>query len=177
MRDLVLYGKECMNELDKINIPYSKKVYFTTNSRAKRRWGRCEKHRDCYEIQINSLLLDERNSLNGLKNTIIHELLHTISGCMNHGDKWQNFAEKVNHVYKYGISRCNSYEEKGICNEVIDEINRETSLKLEKQPTYIIRCEKCGHEYVRHKLTKSITNTSGYRCGVPGCNGHLVRIA
>ena len=177
MRNLYEYGKQCMNELDAINIPYSKSVYFIANNRAKKRWGRCESHGNQYSIEINSLLLDERNSEDGLKNTIIHELLHTIKGCMNHGTKWKNYADKVNRTYHYDISRCNSYQDKGICEEIIEKVKRETEIKNAAKPIYGVRCEKCGHEYIRHKLSKIITNPEDYRCGMPNCNGHIVRFA
>lgn len=178
MRNLMKYAEECMEELDNLGIEYRPARFKVLNKNV-RRFGRCTKIKDDmyndYEIEIRSILLDERNSVKGLKNTIIHELLHTVSGCMNHGEKWQRLARLVNNKYGYHISRCNSYEEVGVCSEIVESIEKERESKLALKPTYIIRCEKCGYEYVRHKLSRIVTDLELYRCG--RCGGNLVRFA
>lgn len=50
-----------------------------------KRWGQCT----ClggnnYAISINVILLRDDTNIDGLKNTIIHELLHTCPNCMKH---------------------------------------------------------------------------------------------
>ena len=95
MRDLMEYANFCMEMLDEINIPYCEPESFTINTRA-RRWGQCKYIRASgkFYININITLLDERNGEDGLINTILHELLHTCPGCMNHGAEWKKWAEK-----------------------------------------------------------------------------------
>lgn len=115
MRNLQKVAIECMYELDCIGIPYGEIERFTINTRAKSRWGQCKGLlTGKFEININQDLLNENNSLEGLKNTIIHELLHSCEDCMNHGQKWQEMADRVNKAYGYNIKRCSSQSEKGV---------------------------------------------------------------
>lgn len=174
MRSLALYGNECKKELDKLGIVYGNNIRFTVNNRAKSRWGRCNKERNGYNIEINSDLLDERNSLIGLKETILHEMIHTVSGCMNHGDKWKRLADKVNRAYGYTISRVNTAEDKGLCEEAIRERTEARQNKINAMPTYRVVCQGCGYEFIRHKMSKLITDTDEFRCGL--CNGKLKRV-
>lgn len=171
MRDLQKYAKECMAELDKLNIEYGNIIRFEINTRAKKRWGQCKKTPNGYIININVDLLDERNDVNGLKNTIIHEILHTCEGCMNHGKKWQMYASKVYKAYGYNVKRVSSSEEKGC--EYRRELNKK-ELIVKAYPKYEVRCKCCGKSYFRSKRTKVIVNPENYRCGF--CGGELRRI-
>lgn len=168
MRNLNKVAKECMIELDNIGIRYGKIDRFEVNTRAKSRWGRCKKVNRGYIIEINVDLLDERNDINGLKNTIIHELLHTCEGCMNHGKEWKRLADKVNRHYGYGVTRCSNADEKGV------NYRRESVRRAQPDYKYAIRCECCGHIYRRSKLTKTIQHPENYRCK---CGGKLIRVA
>ena len=168
MRNLNTVAKECMTELDNIGIHYGKVVRFEINTRAKKRWGQCKKTAQGYIININVDLLDERNDINGLKNTIIHELLHTCKGCMNHGSEWKRLADKVNRHYGYGVTRCSNADEKGV------NYRRETVRRAQPEYKYAIRCECCGHIYKRSKLTKTIQHPENYRCKG---GGKLIRVA
>lgn len=86
MRNLTEYAQKCMAELDTLEIQYGNVVEFKVNYRAKKRWGQCKRLSDgTFSININAIFLDERNEEQGLKNTIIHELLHTCTDCFNHG--------------------------------------------------------------------------------------------
>lgn len=108
-------------------------------------------------------MLNEQNSEKGLKNTIIHELLHTCDGCFNHGEEWKKQAQKVNREYGYQIQRVSTAEEKGIVYDT-----REIK---PKQINHIVHCCNCGKIYTRNKNSKLITHTHLYRCGK--CNGNL----
>lgn len=168
MRNLNNVANECMAELDAIGINYGRISRFEINTRAKSRWGRCRKIGSSYIIEINVDLLDERNDINGLKNTIIHELLHTCEGCMNHGKEWKRLAEIVNRNYGYGITRCSNADDKGC------EYHRQTKHRANPEYKYAIKCECCGHIYKRSKLTKTIQHPEMYRCK---CGGKLTRVA
>ena len=115
MRDLETIAYECMEKLDALAIPYGNVTEISVNYRAKSRWGQCRHGKDgTHSININAELLDERNDVRGLENTILHELLHTCPGCNNHGEIWKTYAEKVNAAYGYNIKRCSDAYEKGI---------------------------------------------------------------
>lgn len=161
MRNLMIFAIECMDELDSIGIPYGKVLDFSVNTRAKKRWGQCKKVFGGFTININVLLLDEQNDVNGLKSTIIHELLHTCDGCFNHGEQWKRYAAKVYRELGYDIQRTNSAEEKGVITEP----------ETERTPKYQIVCNSCGHIWERYKMCKAIKRIENFRCGY--CNGRL----
>lgn len=169
MRDLQMIANECMEELDALDIPYSNDVEFRINTRAKRRWGKVSRLPDGgFRIEINSSLLDESNDcLRGLKNTIIHELLHTCDGCMNHGKNWKDYAEMVNARYDYGVKRCNSSEEKGVTEPVMTRATRPSN-------SYMIQCESCGNTHMSSRLSKTIQHPEWYRCA--RCGGNFFRV-
>jgi len=81
MRNLDEYAIQCMEELDAIGIEYGNIIEVKVNTRAKKRWGQCRAVPGGYSINISVVLLDERNDEQGLKETIIHELLHSCKGC------------------------------------------------------------------------------------------------
>lgn len=164
MRNLVAVTKECMHELDNIGIKYGNIVAIKPNTRAHKRWGQCKMVPNGYEININIDLLDERNSENGLKNTIIHELLHSCDGCMNHGEKWKNMADLVNYHYGYNIKRTSSEQEKGIVYSR-DEENI--------YPDYVLKCTKCGAIWHRQRKVKFVVHPENFRCS---CGGEIIRI-
>lgn len=162
MRNLEKVYNECLKELDSIGIPYGKISDICINNRITARWGQCKKNDDgTFSIEIRAILVDEtRADEFWLKNTIIHEILHTINGCFNHGCTWKGWASFVNDQYGYNISRVTSAEEMGIEDD-------DPRLVLK----YGIKCKKCGKEYLRARKTKIITNYTHYRCGV--CGGKL----
>ena len=168
MRDLQYYARECMEELDNIGIEYGNIVEFKVNTRAASRWGRCKSVPGGYTIDINVALLNERNDLEGLKNTIIHELLHSISGCMNHGEKWKKLADKINRTYGYNIKRCSSSDEKGVDENT--KIKRKTLAYK-----YAVKCKCCGTVIKRKRVSNVIKYPTFYKCGK--CGGKLERIA
>ena len=160
MRDLTEYALKCMEELDSIGIEYGNVIDINVNKRFKSTWGQCKKVPDGYVININPVLVDEKNSEDGLKNTIMHELLHSCDGCMNHGPKWKEVVETVNRKLGYGIKRISSSAEKGVLEET-------RNIKIK----YRIVCQKCGNELIRSKVTKVVKYPNMYRCGC--CGGKL----
>ena len=160
MRNLNVVAIECMRELDVANIPYRTVRKWEVNTRAKSRWGQCKQvSRGIFDININIDLLREENDIDGLKNTIIHELLHTCEGCMNHGDKWKMYADKVNRYYGYNISRCSNADEKGVT------VKRENTRKV----IHRFKCAGCGQVIERQRESKFTKYYHNYKCGVCGC--------
>ena len=168
MRNLQEYLEICKEELFNIGIEYGNIIEIKANSRARKRWGQCKGIPGGYSININVALLDERNDEQGLKETIIHELLHSCKGCMNHGENWKRLADKVNRYYGYHIKRCSSSDEKGVLSETRQPVRI-------PEYRYAVQCSCCGAIIKRQKISKVISHPSYFRCG--RCNGNLVRIA
>lgn len=170
-RDLNEYAENALHMAKNCGIPYGIITDFSVNKRAKSRLGRTTKNGDIYRIEISCDLLDDRNEEKGLYNTLLHEILHTCKGCMNHGAKWKEYGEIIRKKYGYEIARVATYGESGICDEVIKELKeyRENREKVK----HIIRCKKCGYEFKRKRKSKFTENYTGYRCF---CGGELEKI-
>lgn len=63
-------------------------------------------HYDIY-ISGKAIMAGEES----LKNTLLHELCHTIRGCMNHGEKFKRYAERVSNIYNVNITTRATKEE------------------------------------------------------------------
>lgn len=164
MRNLNDYYYACMRELNTLGIQYGCIDSIKVNNRAKARWGIC-KMLPCghFAIEINSALLRYDVPEKVLKETIIHEMIHTCPGCFNHGAKWKAIADSVNRFYGYNVSRTTSEKEKG-CS-------------LDRKPItmkYAIQCPSCGFTHRSSKLTKTIQHPENYRCSV--CHVKMIRI-
>ena len=81
-----------------------------------KRWGRCRyiADEDCYYIEISYRLVDDAASDKALKETILHELCHTVDGCMNHQKKWKETVAKLNERYGYNIKTADTAADKGL---------------------------------------------------------------
>ena len=165
MKDLRKLAAECEADLLSIGIQPGKVNRWIVNTRAKCRWGLCKQVAPGeYEISIAERILQDNVSDQAAKNTILHELLHTVKGCHGHKGKWKELAAKVNRLLpQYTIKRTTSYEEKGLEYKPKPRTNR-----------YAVKCTHCGKEYYREKESKLIQYPDKYRCGV--CNHPLKRI-
>ncbi len=160
MRDLQVYTDMCLKEVTDAGIEYGKIEEFIVNTRAINRYGRCtRKPGGTFVIQISKYLLDERVPVNELKNTIIHEILHTCKDCFNHGNAWKNEADIMNRKYGYNISRT------GSCSDFVMVVEEEHPYK------YFIKCKECGKVYKKRRKCNLIEHPGWYRCG--RCGGKL----
>ena len=169
MKNLDALLIEVLEDFSALDIEHGYIVDIKPNSRAKSRWGQCQKKADGYHINISTALLADNIGDQGAKDTIAHEVCHTIKGCMNHGDKWKHYA-KLLSVFGYNIKRTNSAADKGISTE---------QYLANKDYKYAIRCEKCGSVTRYQKKSKAVTVIStqkyhGYTCGK--CGSHNLTV-
>ena len=151
---------ECMQELRDIGIEYGCVCEWKINTRAVNRWGQCVSlGHGYYSINISARLLADNVSDKAVKTTILHELVHTCEGCMNHGKEWKRIADEVNKAYGYNIKRTTSSEEKGV---------------ERVKPNYIVACPCCGTQWRYVRMAKMVQHPNLYRCGK--CHKELVRI-
>ncbi len=164
MKELEKYVAQCQRDLDSVGIPCGKVRRWEINTRAKARWGLCKclKGGD-FVISIARILLEDDVEDQALKDTIVHELLHTAPGCLDHKGKWKMYAELVNRkLPQYTIKRTASREEKGITVQRAEPVCR-----------YVVRCCDCGTEFPRERESKLIKHPEQFRCGL--CHGRLIR--
>lgn len=164
MRDLNIILKQCEDELDSLGIHYGNVVSIKSNNRFKSKWGICKmKTGGNYVIEISNTLLNY-GSEKGIKQTVMHELLHTCCYLDGHKDKWKMYANRVNCELGYNIKRTNSAKELGIDREVIEKNNYK----------YILKCASCGNSIGFARKGKVVKYPQYYRCGC--CRGLLTRI-
>ena len=163
MKDLLKLVRECKEELDALGIEYRTVRNWTVNTRSQRRWGQCKVvSSDVFDINISAQLLADQVSDTAAKDTIIHELLHTVEGCLKHTGKWKALAEKVNRAYpQYHIKRATTEEEKGF---------EKTARTYHKN--YKITCTKCGSSVYRQKASKVVLHPEQFKCRI--CGGKFV---
>lgn len=63
------------------------------------KYGKYNKH----YIEISPWVMELEDSI--IKNTIIHEIIHCMPYCSNHGDYFKKYAEYINENLGYDISR------------------------------------------------------------------------
>ena len=103
MKNLEIILQECLHECDDVGIKYGniEKIYI--NKRLRSTWGICRKKvingKEIFLIEINPRLLKEESSLSSIKDTVMHEVLHTVNGCHNHSKNWKNYACLINMKY------------------------------------------------------------------------------
>jgi hypothetical protein len=82
----------------------------TISSRYKRAWGKCYRRCGTFRIGLGTNLL--RTTDKAIRDTIYHEVLHTIPGCFNHGHKWKFIASQCDSKFGTKIARVTSEEDK-----------------------------------------------------------------
>ena len=123
-------------------------------------WGKCTRKEDSHYITLNKKLIQA--NVEGALETLIHEVLHTVKGCMNHGEMWKSLAKKVNMAYGTNISRATSAAENG---------TQEFILATSK---YVMECDRCGHGLGRDRMSNFVKHPYDYIH--PNCGGKFKRV-
>lgn len=162
MYDLMKEYNNCVEMLSSIGIYPGNIHRVIPNDRIKRSWGKCKIEPAGFKIEINTVLLDERNPVMSLHDTLIHEILHTCPGCFDHQYNWVQLANKVNRKLGFNIARCTSVDEKILCEE---------TLMNDKKAKYIVTCLRCHCRSYIYKKSGIVEKTYLYTC--KKCGGSL----
>lgn len=168
MKNLNRLYLECSEELRRINMDVSSKIVkVTVNGRLKTTLGICryDYRTGNYRIEINPALLADGVDELEVKDTIIHEMLHTCPGCMTHGWEWKRRADRVNRMLGYHVSRTASRKDMEAAGV---EVKRE-------EWKYALECVECGTQWKYKRWSKSLENPSRYRCGK--CHSELKTVS
>lgn len=112
-----------------------------------------------YRLRVSSLvelIPSKELAQRRLEECMIHEMIHTMPGRFNHGEKFKAMCNKVNKKYDgiYTIRTRNDCETYGI--------HREEKPKVK----FEIKCEKCGKTYYYSRKPKyDISEYSCSKCG------------
>ncbi len=143
---------DCLCELDSIDLLYKvgKNITWEIDKRSKRRLGVCRYNMRMgytyHTIGISNWLLKDFDDKT-IKNTIMHELIHTFEGCNNHGYEWQRYANMVNKKLGYNIKRLSNVQ--ALCEN--NNINYEEFNNARYK--YKITCKHCGNVHMQFKLS------------------------
>lgn len=122
-------------------------------------YDRFKKH----HIEISKWVMELDDSI--IKNTIIHELIHCLPNCNNHGKMFKYYANIINENLGYNIARLGNKEEDYKKSNVIYKDKAETY-------NYLIICKNCGQLYYRNRLQRNFFKR--FRCGK--CEGVLEQV-
>jgi hypothetical protein len=124
-------------------------------------WANIKKHKDYF----NHFTIRLSKSINKipqydlgircLEESIIHEYIHTLKGCWNHGDKFKYWCNIINRMYGYNLKATTLASEYGL-----------STSKITEQSKYTMKCEKCGHTYSYMKKPHyPVSNYFCTKCG------------
>lgn len=179
-----LYG-ECIKELQSIGIDILNekligKIDIQLSKRKTKRYGCCKQEEperktrylengiikygkfNKHTIEISSWVMELKDEI--IKNTIIHEIIHCMPYCNNHGNEFKKYAKYINQNLNYNIAR--------VGNKVEDYKKSNIEYKEKENYKYKIECKTCGQTFFRKRLSKNFTRK--YRCGK--CNGKFTII-
>lgn len=174
---------ECLKELLSIGIDITEsqigEISINLSNRNNKRYGCCKQEDPDYKYKIvkvigrrrcikyeryNKHTIEISNWVMKLddkiiKNTIIHEIIHCIPFCNNHGKNFKKYANYINLKLGYNITTL------GNKKEDFEKSNLEYNYPEYK---YVIKCTKCGKMFYRNRLNRNFFRK--YRCT---CNGKL----
>ena len=102
-------------------------------------------------IGINKKLIGEDFEI---EKTMVHELIHTIPGCSNHGPNFKKYAGLINRHYpKYNVSTYYTPDS--------DETENIANIK---KPKYVVTCETCGTKTYFYRKCKTLDIISRCTC-------------
>ena len=174
---------ECVDELKKIGIDILNekqygKITISISKRNNKRYGCCKQEEpdkkskivtkvgrrkvikyekfNKHKIEISLWVMELEDNL--IKNTIMHELIHCMPYCNNHGEEFKKYANLINVNLGYEISRV------GNKKEDFKKSNIEYDDKICYK--YKIICKHCKLEFYRQRLSKNFIRK--YRCAKCG---------
>lgn len=161
MNKFIEMTKIVKQQLAEVGYDLSKNHYeYRFSSRMKKRLGHCERiGRDTYEIVINEDYFKQASDKIVI-NTIMHEHIHSIPGCMNHKEKFKMVGNIVNNRFGYNIQRCT---------------NTQGEYDYSQAYKYKFICTECDASWRYIRRPKFAKNLS--KCICPHCKTHTIKLA
>ena len=178
--------QQCLTELVSIGINMKNeeiigKIDIKLTKRANKRYGCCKQEnpdKDCkivskrgrhkiikyekfrnHHIEISNWVMQLNEDI--IKNTILHELIHCIPFCNNHGREFKRYANYINQKLGYHITTKGNVQEDYKASQL--EYSEENNYK------YKMICQDCGQVIYRKRFNPNLIKK--YRCGK--CKGKL----
>lgn len=156
------------NNLTALRIPVSDEICPEIRFAKATSWyGQCQQNRvyqgKRYKFVISISEYHLQSSERAIRNTLIHELLHTCPGCLNHGTKWKAYATLVQQQLGYNIIRAGGDKDKQSVMEAARQQKR-----AGYQTKYLLVCTKCGQGFIRYRKSNLVLHPEKYRCKCGG---------
>lgn len=130
--------------------------------------GLCERNYDywgnwdgTFSISLNPCLFADGVNEDIIIQTLLHELVHTMDGCFNHGKNFKYYARIINNKYGYNISRTTDSSKFGV------ELPK-------REYKYEIWCTVCNKRVARYKrkshIVECVERDGGSTCRCNNCN-------
>lgn len=148
--------QDCIKKVESVGetvLPIHPKV--NVNKKLRSTLGYCKCYDKPVEIDVSEITF-ELSPMSAIEDTIMHEVIHAVPDCDNHGEKWKTVADKINKKYGYNIKRTANLADMGISKDVFYK--------------YLIICKNCGEIHYRQKKInpKSIQIYGCTKCGKYG---------
>lgn len=126
----------------------------------RRTLGRCKYEYDVYRIFLNPNMLNfEDDGEKVIRNTLAHELCHTLPGCLNHGKEFHRKAKMIYDLMGYVIDTTADVDSSEYFSKYLPDAN------------YKIICNDCGNEILKNHISDPINNPGRYTCS--RCGGSV----
>ena len=169
MRNYTQIMKDCMKELDSIHLAtYSRRIIsITINNRLSRSLGRCRRKYGDFYIELAGKVARDDVDLHFIKNIIMHELVHTMPGCFNHGPEFHRIGDMVSRKLGYHIDTHETVEN-------MEAAGVKPIIKSE-EAKYALVCKKCGAKIYKMRWCNALANPGNYRH--TACGGDLYTVS
>ena len=138
------------------------------NPRLTRSCGRTHRFNGMFEMDF-SFFFFKKGGEDSIRDTIAHEVVHTVPGCLNHGDGFKSVARRL-EKHGYHVAR--------LCQD--EKYAKYITQKETLGTTYHVVCEDCGWDGTRRKrlskLLKGIMQAGQRRYSCPVCGSHKLSV-
>ena len=120
-------------------------------------------------IELSEYAMEDRGSI---KNTLAHEMIHTMPGCQNHKATFKRNAILCKQLGYDVTTRATHAEAKA---SGITDAYKAKRKRIDASSKYAIACPECGMTWRYKTLCKAVKNPGVYRCCK--CKRTLIRVA
>ena len=129
-----------------------KVIELSWSGRMSRARGNCRKKDGGFAIHISRRIESNEDVV---RETLAHELLHTVDGCFGHNERFRQYAKKLD---EYGYHIQTHYEAE----------------PFELEGLMVFECSKCGIKTTRQRSSQFTRHPEKYVH--KGCGGHFKRV-
>ena len=151
MKDINEYYARCRKMLEDIGVPVGNVVELRVST-LRSSTSQCVIYPDTYEcmIRMDRRMLNNKTNESDVIDTMLHELIHTIPGCLEHKGMWAEYARQTDEYYGTHVLSC---------------YDRFVFEHPEMPVVAVFRCTDCGADfYVRDERMITAVLNGTKRC-------------